>query len=101
VGSGVEYTVGSALQIPEQDGVFRIVTNVESSHCYGDMLRFLREVVRVLEPAGLLLFADTRDAFVGVHILERERFGSQDSKSLHVQTLLNEFAWLAALTSID
>ena len=34
--------------------------NVESSHCYGSVDRFLSEVCRVLKPGGFLLFCDFR-----------------------------------------
>ena len=34
--------------------------NVESSHCYGSMEQFLREVNRVLKPGGYFLWADMR-----------------------------------------
>ena len=49
-----------ALAFP--DASFDVVLNVESSHCYPDVPRFLDEVHRVLRPGGHLLFADIRYA---------------------------------------
>ncbi len=51
---------GDAEALPFSDGQFDVVVNVESSHCYGSMERFLAEAYRVLRPDGLLLFADLR-----------------------------------------
>ncbi len=38
-----------------------VIINLESSHCYGSMTRFLSEVYRVLRPDGYFLFSDHRD----------------------------------------
>ncbi|MFA4864868.1 MAG: class I SAM-dependent methyltransferase, partial [Bacteroidales bacterium] len=43
-----------------QDNTFDVVINVESSHRYSKMDRFLKEVYRVLKPGGYFLFADFR-----------------------------------------
>jgi len=43
------------------DNAFDAVINVESSHCYENMDRFLREVHRVLKPQGHFLYADLRE----------------------------------------
>ena len=48
-----------ALPIPDES--FDAIVNVESSHCYPSMKRFLGEVRRVLRPGGHFLFADRRD----------------------------------------
>ncbi len=58
---GLRFVAGDAEALPFSDGAFDIVINVESSHCYPDVLRFLTEVRRVLRPGGLLLLADARD----------------------------------------
>jgi SAM-dependent methyltransferase len=58
---GLRYVHGDAEDLPFQDGVFDAVVNIESSHCYGDMARFLGEVRRVLRPGGCLLWADHRE----------------------------------------
>jgi ubiquinone/menaquinone biosynthesis C-methylase UbiE len=59
-GNGLRYLHGEAEDLPFLDETFDAVINIESSHCYGDMAQFLREVSRVLRPGGHLLWADTR-----------------------------------------
>jgi SAM-dependent methyltransferase len=46
-----------ARQITES---FDAVINVEASHCYPSLPRFLAEVARVLRPGGHFLYADVR-----------------------------------------
>lgn len=58
--AGLRFRSGDAEHLPFADGSFDAVVNVESSHCYPDMSRFLSEVKRVLRPGGVLLFADLR-----------------------------------------
>jgi ubiquinone/menaquinone biosynthesis C-methylase UbiE len=65
----VEFHEGNALEMPFPEASFDLVTNVESSHCYGDVPRFFREVHRVLRRGGLFLFTDIRAPLD----LERER----------------------------
>lgn len=57
---GLHFVLGDAENLPLPDAQFDAVINVESSHCYGDMERFLCEVWRVLKPGGHLLWADHR-----------------------------------------
>jgi len=59
----VEFRQGNALDMPFEDRSFDLVTNVESSHCYGDVGQFFREVSRVLKDEGLFLFTDIRAPF--------------------------------------
>ena len=54
------FSQGDAEALPFDNGSFDAVVNVESSHCYGSMPDFLKEVVRVLRPGGRFLFADFR-----------------------------------------
>ncbi len=56
----LNFVVGSAEDLPFQDASFDIVINVESSHCYGNIERFIKEVGRIQKPNGLFLFADLR-----------------------------------------
>ena len=58
---GLSFYHGNALNLPFTDNSFDVVINVESSHRYSDMERFLGEVYRVLSPGGYFLFADLRD----------------------------------------
>lgn len=57
---GLSFSQGDAENLPFPDSSFDVVLNVESSHCYPSMERFLQEVVRVLRPQGYFLFADFR-----------------------------------------
>ena len=57
----LSFSHGDAEHIPLADNAVDAVINIESSHCYGSMNRFLLEVRRVLRPDGFLLFADHRD----------------------------------------
>jgi SAM-dependent methyltransferase len=59
-GPGLAFTRGNAQSMPFADSSFDAVINVESSHCYPSMGKFLSEVHRVLRPGGSLLFADLR-----------------------------------------
>lgn len=57
---GLSFTHGSAEALEFGAESFDALLNVEASHCYGSMERFLQEVVRVLRPGGYFLFADIR-----------------------------------------
>ena len=56
----LDFVYGDSEKIPFSDNSYDIVINVESSHCYGNMEKFLSEVYRVLAPGGLFLFCDFR-----------------------------------------
>lgn len=58
---GLSFRQGDAENLPLTDESVDVVINVESSHCYGSMPRFLSQVHRVLRPNGHFLFADHRD----------------------------------------
>jgi ubiquinone/menaquinone biosynthesis C-methylase UbiE len=57
----LSFAQGAAEALPFPDQSFDVILNVESSHCYSSMDRFLTEVRRVLRPAGFLLLADRRE----------------------------------------
>jgi SAM-dependent methyltransferase len=59
---GLEFKVGDAENLPFAGSSFDAVVNVESSHCYPSMEKFLAEVRRVLRPGGHFLYADFRDS---------------------------------------
>jgi SAM-dependent methyltransferase len=61
---GLRFVAGDAERLPFPDASFDVVVNVESSHSYPNMSRFLEEVARVLRPGGVLLFADLRHTSV-------------------------------------
>lgn len=57
---GLRFGRGDSESLPFAAESFDAVVNVESSHCYGSVKRFLSEVRRVLRPEGVLLLADFR-----------------------------------------
>lgn len=58
---GLEFREGGAEAIPLPDESADVVVNVESSHCYADFPRFVREVHRILRPGGHFAHTDFRD----------------------------------------
>ena len=54
------FKLGDAENLPFKDNTFDAVINIESSHCYGNMERFLSEVSRVVKPVGYFGWADLR-----------------------------------------
>jgi ubiquinone/menaquinone biosynthesis C-methylase UbiE len=57
---GLDFWHGDAESLPHADESFDAVINVEASHAYPRLPRFLAEVVRVLRPGGHFLYADFR-----------------------------------------
>jgi ubiquinone/menaquinone biosynthesis C-methylase UbiE len=57
----LSFVRGDAESLPFDAGSFDAVVNIESSHCYRSMDRFLAGVCRVLRPNGYFLFADHRE----------------------------------------
>jgi len=57
---GLSFQYGDAEALPFASNSFDVVVNIESSHCYASMDRFLAQVKRVLRPGGYFLFADFR-----------------------------------------
>ena len=58
---GLSFVQGDAENLPLDDHSVDAIINLESSHCYGSMAKFLSEVYRVLRPDGHFLFSDHRD----------------------------------------
>ena len=58
---GLDFVHGNAESLPFADQSFDAVINVEASHAYPQLPRFLAEVVRVLRPGGHFLYADLRN----------------------------------------
>ncbi len=56
--SNLSFQLGDAEALPFENNTFDVVLNVESSHCYGSMTKFAREVYRVLKPGGIFSWAD-------------------------------------------
>jgi len=59
---GLTFMHGDAENIPLANETVDAIVNVESSHCYGSMKKFVEEVYRVLRSDGHFLFADLRPA---------------------------------------
>lgn len=57
---GLRFQQGDAEALPFPDASFDIVLNIESSHCYGSMDRFVAEVARLLRPGGWFTWVDMR-----------------------------------------
>jgi len=58
--AGLVFIQGDAENLPFAPSTFDGVVNVEASHCYANLPRFLAEVARVLRPGGHFLYADFR-----------------------------------------
>jgi SAM-dependent methyltransferase len=58
--AGLDFVHGDAENLPFADRSFDAVLNIEASHCYAHLPRFLAEVARVLRPGGHFLYADLR-----------------------------------------
>tara|TARA_B100000945_G_C20268468_1_gene542736 strand:- start:217 stop:903 length:687 start_codon:yes stop_codon:yes gene_type:complete len=56
--NNLEFLIGDSENIPFDDGFFDVVINVESSHCYPSIPKFINEVGRVLKKDGKFLYCD-------------------------------------------
>ena len=56
----LNFMLGDSENLPFKDNTFDAVINVESSHCYASMDKFMKEVSRVLKPNAYFLFCDLR-----------------------------------------
>lgn len=58
--AGLWFSAGDAEDLELADEAYDFVVNVEASHCYGRMDRFLESARRVVRPGGQMLWADFR-----------------------------------------
>ena len=58
LGHSIDFKVGDALNIPLADGSCDAIINVESSHSYGNLPKFLNEVHRICRSGGWFLHTD-------------------------------------------
>ena len=58
----LNFVAGDSENLPFPNECFDVVINVESSHCYGNMDAFVKEVFRVLKPGGYFSWVDLRGA---------------------------------------
>ena len=56
----LNFILGDAENLPFENNSFDVIINIESSHCYGDMEKFLSEVSRIIKPGGYFGWADLR-----------------------------------------
>jgi SAM-dependent methyltransferase len=54
----IDFKVGDALNLPLPDACCDVVLNVESSHSYGNLPKFLNEVRRISRPGAWFLHTD-------------------------------------------
>jgi SAM-dependent methyltransferase len=72
----LSYVHGDAENLPFEDGEFDVVINVESSHNYPNLGRFIDEVARVLKPGG---FFSHVDAFPARRLTEFHRIKAENT----------------------
>jgi SAM-dependent methyltransferase len=58
LGPSTDFRVGDALNIPLADGSCDAIINVESSHSYGNLPKFLSEIHRICRSGGWFLHTD-------------------------------------------
>ena len=64
----LNFVKGNAEDLQFLNGYFDVILNLESSHCYGNRIKFFEEVYSKLKPGGFFLYAD----FIGsIHYHKR------------------------------
>jgi len=54
----LHFVTGNAEDLPFETATFDVIINLESSHCYGNRIKFFEEVFDKLKPGGYFLYAD-------------------------------------------
>ena len=67
-GEHLSFVEGDAENLPFDDDSYDVVLNVESSHCYGNMQKFVNEAYRILKPGGYFSWADLRGTDEGAKL---------------------------------
>ena len=70
---GLAFTRGDAQSMPFADSSFDAVVNIESSHCYPSMGKFLSEVHRVLRRAAAFFSLTCAVLMVKTHCTDSSR----------------------------
>jgi SAM-dependent methyltransferase len=95
--ANLKFRVGAAEALPLPDASVDVLLNIESSHCYGSMTRFVQEGVRVLKPGGWFTWADMRTPSM---LPELERAFAHPALKLCAAEELNEGV-VRALDAMD
>ncbi len=75
-GPTVQFFEGDAENLPFEDRSFDVVTNVESSHSYPDIMAFYTGVFRVLAPGGSFLYTDVQPVQqLAINLARMQRLG--------------------------
>ncbi|HEX8174209.1 MAG TPA: class I SAM-dependent methyltransferase [Pyrinomonadaceae bacterium] len=77
-GDMIKFVHGDAENLPFENNELDVVINIESSHTYPNLERFLAEVARVLKPGGY---------FSHVDIFTRERYQQMSQLKQDIKTL--------------
>ena len=86
--SNLQFVQGDAESLLFEDNTFDAVINVESSHCYGNMAQFVKEVSRVLKPGGYFSWVDLRSKEM---LAEMESaFNLAELNLIHNETITKE-----------
>lgn len=85
--TNLHFMQGNAEQLPFAGESFDVIMNVESSHAYGSVPRFLAEVKRVLKPGGIFLCTDLRGP-QGMMVL-KEHFEASGLQLLSEENITN------------
>jgi len=84
----LQFVQGDAESLPFEDHTFDVVINVESSHCYGNVDAFIKEVSRVLKPGGYFSWVDLRGKDM---VAETESaFNLAELNLIHNETITKE-----------
>jgi len=77
--NNIQFLRGDAERLPFHDREFDVVINVESSHTYPDLGKFIAEVGRVLKPGGYFSHVDlfTRERYQSMALLKQSPCGLQ------------------------
>jgi ubiquinone/menaquinone biosynthesis C-methylase UbiE len=86
--ANLQFRQGLAEALPCAEASVDVVVNVESSHCYADVAKFLSEVRRVLRPGGYFCFCDLRTR-AGMMRL-RQQLNESDLKWVSIEDITPE-----------
>jgi ubiquinone/menaquinone biosynthesis C-methylase UbiE len=90
---------GNAESLQFENNSFDVVINVESSHRYNQMDKFLNEVFRVLKPDGYFLLADFRHQNV-IEML-KDQLKNSNFKTVRHEIITTNVLEALKLSSID